>query len=216
MKTKRNKKEESIPQAMFLDNPEGGNLEIRLLYARIETLKKDGEAAMSPGDLRNGYTPDGVVRMMTRQLVQFLKGRQATLEPGEKWVDRRGAPRPQYLLRDELTHLQRELETMDTTMSKQTTLEPEKQPPALPKGQEKTTPPGGALERLEKASEIRRAIFLLRAQLKEIRKMAKDKITILERAQSSLLDDLDPKQMTLFDISSISEEAQAILDDPSL
>lgn len=206
------KKAPPLAQAMFLDNPEGGGLEINLLYARIETLKKDGEAAMSPMDLRNGFSPESIVRMMTRQLVQFLKGRQATLEPGEQWIDRLGSARQPYLLRDEIAHLEKQLETMDNTMTEATE--------AITPGTTKTTgikePPGGALSRLYKASEIRRSIFLIRAQLKEIRKDAKEKITILEKAQAGLLDDVDDKQMTLFDVDSVSPDAQVILDNPSL
>ena len=41
------KKTLPLPPAMFLDNPEGGEQEMALLYARIETLKKHGEEAIS-------------------------------------------------------------------------------------------------------------------------------------------------------------------------
>tara|TARA_Y100000593_G_scaffold87097_1_gene166979 strand:- start:124 stop:768 length:645 start_codon:yes stop_codon:yes gene_type:complete len=203
------KKELGIPQAMFLDNPEGGDLEIRLLYARIETLKEGGEKAMSPGDIKNGFSPDYIVLMMTRQLVQFMKARlQITPESGT-WVDRLGVERPRYMLRDEISHLSNQIKRMEKTRQ-------QKHAPPSGGDDKNERQGGGALERLQKASEIRRSIYLIRAQLKEIRKIAKDKVTTLEKAQAGLLDDVDDNQMTLFELPTISQEVQDILDDPAI
>lgn len=216
------KKKLPLPQAMYLDNPEGGEQEMALLYARIETLKKHGEEAMSPHDIRNGYKPKTIIRMMTRQLhvmlgaVYALK-KEATGKDAE-WRDRLGTWRPLYLLRDEITHLEEELETMNQEIQMQddeaTTT---KHPPRVEGEKEKqATPGGGALERLEMAAEIRKTVFLIKAQLKEIRKDAKEKIQILERGLAQTLDDLDSNQLTLFDVSTVSPDVEEIIDDPTL
>lgn len=162
------------PSAGHLDNPPGGLEEAALLKARVRTLELDGEAAMSQHDLRNGYSPEGIIRLLNRQITQIQRSMNETNEAKES-------------------------------------------APGRPEEKTKATPGGGALERLGKASEIRRAIFLVRAQLKEIRKNAKDKITLLERAQAGLLDDLEPRQMQLFDLAAeVSPEVQEILDHPGL
>lgn len=57
-----------LPQAGHLDNTQGGEAEARLLEARIKTLEQHGKEAMSPHDIRNGYTPEGVVRLLRGQI----------------------------------------------------------------------------------------------------------------------------------------------------
>lgn len=61
-----------LPQAGHLDNPQGGESEARLLEARIKTLEELGEGAMSPHDLKNGYTPAGIIRLLRGQ-IDFLR-----------------------------------------------------------------------------------------------------------------------------------------------
>ena len=82
----------------------------------------------------------------------------------------------------------------------------------------KTTAGGeGAGLVLTKASQIRQAIYLIKAQRKEIQKAAKEKINTLERTLAALIDDYDCDQMELFDLSAvISPDCQEVLDDPSL
>ena len=111
------KKTPPPPQALYLDNVPGGDPEIQLLYARLATYKMDGEKAMSPHDLRNGYSPKSIIRMMTRQLLVMLKAKQDTLEEDDRWKDHLGTWRPPYLLRDEIAHLERQLKQMEGTIT---------------------------------------------------------------------------------------------------
>ena len=60
-----------LPQACHLDNP-GGEAEALLLEARIKTLEQNGSEAMSPHDLKNGYTPAGIIRLLRGQ-IDFLR-----------------------------------------------------------------------------------------------------------------------------------------------
>lgn len=213
IKVKEKKKTPPRSTSTHLDNPDGGALELGLLYARLDTIREDREAAMSAHDIRNGYSPETIIRLLTRQILAMLKNQQAILESGalDHWVDRRGAKRPSYLLRDEIAQLEKQLTTM---MTKET---PQQEKSPSGGDTQEVEEGGGAVERLGKISEIRRAIFLLRAQLKTIRKTAKEKTSILESGLVTLLDDVDDKQLFLFDLpAEVSEECQAILDDPSL
>ena len=107
--------------------------------------------------------------------------------------------------------------TLKAFLAMNETTEP-KQPPGLPGNDENEMPGGGALDRLAKAAEIRRTIALIRAQLKEIRKDAKDKIAVLERAQAALLDEPGATdQLTLFELPpEIPPEAAEVLANPGL
>ena len=104
-----------------------------------------------------------------------------------------------------------------TTIKQQENIMTEQEQSAEGVSTETETKRGGASEVLKKASQIRRAVYLIRAQLKEIRKEAKGKITILEGSLAALLDDVDEKQLTMFDMGAdLSPECQDVLDDPSL
>ena len=61
-----------LPQAGHIDTPGGGESEALLLKARIRTLEENGEAAMSPHDLQNGYSPAGIIRLLRGQ-IDFLR-----------------------------------------------------------------------------------------------------------------------------------------------
>lgn len=75
----------------------------------------------------------------------------------------------------------------------------------------------GAEITLELTLEIRKAIAVIQSQLKEVKKVAKQKLTRLVRAEESLFDHFDDHQMTLFDLNpEISEEVREILDDPRI
>ena len=157
--------------ATHLDNADHPtHLEVNLLKARLATIQKDGTKAMSEHDIRNGYKPQGIAR----------------------------------LLRSQIKHLENEMNTE----------EKETAPPVATQSKEQA---GGAHEVLQKASEIRRAIYLIKAQLKEIRKEAKEKITILDKSLAGLIDDVDEKQLSLFEVGAeLSPECQQVLNDPTL
>ena len=157
--------------ATHLDNADNPTtLEIILLKARLATIRKDGVKAMSDHDIRNGYNPESIEKLLRSQ-IKHMEG---------KMTD--------------------EIDTGGPTGS-----------------QPQTETGGGASEVLHKASQIRRAVYLIKAQRKEIQKEAKEKINILEKGLASLIDDVDEKQMNLFDHGAdLSPECQEVLDDPSL
>ena len=146
-------------------------LEINLLKARLATIRKDGVKAMSEHDIRNGYKPENIERLLRSQ-IKHMEGKSMT----------------------------NEIDTGGPTGS-----------PTTADGR------GGASEVLHKASQIRRAVYFIKAQLKETRREAKEKINVLEKALAGLIDDVDEKQLKLFDVGAdISPECQEILHDPSL
>jgi len=65
-------KQSPLPQACYLDNRTGGQGEALLLEARIKTLEQAGKEAMSPHDLKNGYSPAGLIRLLKGQIA-YLK-----------------------------------------------------------------------------------------------------------------------------------------------
>ena len=204
-----------------MDNVPGGDPEIQLLYARLATYKMDGEAAMSPHDLRNGYTPKSIIRMMTRQLVVMLKAKQDTLEDDDEWRDHLGTWRPPYLLRDEIAHLERQLETMKN---------PAQNDPRHPLMDESKATTGGgvtdpepekenakAIRILELCSEMRNARQTIESQIRDLRKAAKVKVAALKKAEGVLLDQNEDGQLQLFDLDpEVSKEIQGIIDNPDI
>ena len=60
------------PSATHQDDPLGGVEQIAILEARMKTLEEHGEEAMSEHDLRFGYTPQSIIRLLKRQIV-FLR-----------------------------------------------------------------------------------------------------------------------------------------------
>ena len=215
------KKTPPPPQALYLDNVPVGDPEIHLLYARLATYKMDGEKAMSPHDLRNGYTPKSIIRMMTRQLVVMLKAKQDTLEDDDEWRDHLGTWRPPYLLRDEIAHLERQLETMKN---------PAQIDPRHPLMDESKATTGGgvtdpepekenakAIRILELCSEMRNARQTIESQIRDLRKAAKVKVNTLKNAEAVLLDQNEDGQLQLFDLDpEVSKEIQGIIDNPDI
>jgi len=215
------KKTPPPPQALYMDNVPGGDPEIQLLYARLGTYKMDGEAAMSPHDLRNGYTPKSIIRMMTRQLLVMLKAKQDTLEDDDEWRDHLGTWRPPYLLRDEIAHLERQLETMKN---------PTQNDPRHPLMDESKATTGGgvtdpepekenakAIRILELCSEMRNARQTIESQIRDLRKAAKVKVNTLKNAEAVLLDQNEDGQLQLFDLDpEVSKEIQGIIDNPDI
>jgi len=215
------KKTPPPPQALYMDNVPGGDPEIQLLYARLGTYKMDGEKAMSPHDLRNGYTPKSIIRMLTRQLLVMLKAKQDTLEDDDRWKDHLGTWRPPYLLRDEIAHLERQLETMKN---------PAQNDPRHPIMEETEPTTGGgvtdpepekenakAIRILELCSEMRNARQTIESQIRDLRKAAKVKVNTLKNAEAVLLDQNEDGQLQLFDLDpEVSKEIQGIIDNPDI
>lgn len=67
------------PQACYLDNAAGGEGEALLLEARIKTLRQNGEKAMSPADLKNGYSPSSIIRLLEGQVLYLRDNSPETL-----------------------------------------------------------------------------------------------------------------------------------------
>mgnify|MGYP005818308253 FL=1 len=215
------KKTPPPPQALYMDNVPGGDPEIQLLYARLGTYKMDGEKAMSPHDLRNGYTPKTIIRMMTRQLLVMLKAKESALEEDDEWRDHLGTWRPPYLLRDEIAHLERQLETMKN---------PAQNDPRHPLMDESKATTGGgvtdpepekenakAIRILELCSEMRNARQTIESQIRDLRKAAKVKVNTLKNAEAVLLDQNEDGQLQLFDLDpEVSKEIQGIIDNPDI
>ena len=215
------KKTPPPPQALYMDNVPGGDPEIQLLYARLGTYKMDGEKAMSPHDLRNGYTPKSIIRMLTRQLLVMLKAKQDTLEDDDRWKDHLGTWRPPYLLRDEIAHLERQLETMKNPA--------QNDPRHTSMDESKATTGGGspdpepekenakAIRILELCSEMRNARQTIESQIRDLRKAAKVKVNTLKNAEAVLLDQNEDGQLQLFDLDpEVSKEIQGIIDNPDI
>ena len=181
----------------------------------------DGEKAMSPHDLRNGYSPKSIIRMMTRQLLVMLKAKQDTLEDDDEWRDHLGTWRPPYLLRDEIAHLERQLETMKN---------PTQNDPRHPLMDESKATTGGgvtdpepekenakAIRILELCSEMRNARQTIESQIRDLRKAAKVKVAALKKAEGVLLDQNEDGQLQLFDLDpEVSKEIQGIIDNPDI
>ena len=215
------KKTPPPPQALYMDNVPGGDPEIQLLYARLATYKMDGEKAMSPHDLRNGYSPKSIIRMMTRQLLVMLKAKESALEEDDEWRDHLGTWRPPYLLRDEIAHLERQLETMKN---------PAQNDPRHPLMDESKATTGGgvtdpepekenakAIRILELCSEMRNARQTIESQIRDLRKAAKVKVNTLKNAEAVLLDQNEDGQLQLFDLDpEVSKEIQGIIDNPDI
>ena len=68
------------PSACHLDNPLGGAGEIQLLEARVKTLQVDGIEAMSSHDLRHGYTVQGIIGLLNKQIKHLRQMNQTTPE----------------------------------------------------------------------------------------------------------------------------------------
>tara|TARA_R110002167_G_scaffold162975_1_gene359630 strand:- start:811 stop:1065 length:255 start_codon:yes stop_codon:yes gene_type:complete len=56
-----------LPQASHLDDP-FGEASAQLLEARIRTLEDHGKDAMSPMDIKNGYSPFDIMRFLDAQI----------------------------------------------------------------------------------------------------------------------------------------------------
>lgn len=90
-----------------------------------------------------------------------------------------------------------------------------------PRGTEQTNnePAQGALKALKIIIEIRRARQTIESQLKDLKQLAKRKITTLKKAEGILLDQQgeDENQMILFDMDpTLDPEVRKIIDDPEI
>ena len=215
---------------MYLDNPDGGDQEIQLIKGRINTLRRYGEEAMSPHDIRNGYTPRGIIRMMTRQLLVMMEAKAAVMGDGKEWRDHLGTMRPPYMLRDEIDPLKRQLATMKgTTMSDDEKNEgpagvgtpnesTEEGANGPPNGSEGAQPPADASRILALCYEIRHAKATILAQVRDLRKEATGKLNALTSAEAALLDQGgEDGQLQLFDLPpEVSKEIRGIIDNPEV
>ena len=212
------KKTPPPPQALYLDNVPGGDQEIALLTARLGTYKLDGEKAMSPHDIRNGYTPGCIIRMISRQLLHLLEIKQAALEDGAEWRDHLGSWRPPYLLRDEIARLKREVERMRNNTDTDSMKEPES---TTGEGATSSEPikldNAKAMRILELCSEMRHARQTIESQIRDLRKEAKSKVSALKKAEAALLDQNEDGQLQLFELApDVSTEVRGIIENPEV
>ena len=195
------------PSASHLDNPEGGVAEIQLLQGRIKTLEKHGQEAMSEIDLRLGYKPDGIIRLLHGQ-IQHLKN-QMEPKQGNDMSEGRDASHE---------NLSRGVDEEKLAETKERITAKEKGDTGfahLPEDRGEGV--DGAAKLFEQTSDIRRAIALLRSEQRETRKRYKKAITTLELAQDGIYDSFEDKQLRLFDEEpELSDEVTGLIEHPSL
>ena len=185
------------PSAAHLDNPEGGVAEIQLLQGRIKTLEKHGEEAMSEMDVRLGYKPEGIIRVL-RDQIQHLKN-QMEPKQGDEMSEGHKASHE---------NLSRGI---DEEKIKET-----RERLASPPNEEGGGGDGAAIL-FEQTSDIRRAVASLRSEQRETRKRYKKAVTTLELALEGIYDSFEDKQMRLFDEEpQLSDEVQGLIEHPSL
>ena len=199
------------PQALHVDHDPPGESDLMLLHGRMMTLKKHGVEAMSPHDIRTGYKPRDIIRLILGQILAHYRTlEQEMKEKGLKeWRDLLGTFRPPYLLAEEIRRIEQERKNINETMSED--------------GQERETNPpkqetkDEATKILDLCISIRQAKQTIASQLRDLRKEAKQKINALSKAETALLDTVDEKQTYLFDLDpAVTEEVNAIIQNPEI
>ena len=199
------------PQALHLDNDPPGVDDFMLLHSRMMTLKKHGVEAMSPHDIRNGYTPRDIIRLILGQILAHYRTLEAEMkrEGGGEWRDLIGTFRPAYLLEEEIRRLETERNNLNETMDEDGKQAGGTPPPIQPKDE--------ATKILDLCISIRQAKQTIASQLRDLRKEAKQKINALSKAETALLDTVDEKQTYLFDLDpAVTEEVNAIISNPEI
>lgn len=199
------------PQALHLDNDPPGEGDLMLLHSRMMTLKKHGIEAMSPHDIRNGYKPRDIIRMILGQLLAHYRTLEAEMkETGVKeWRDLLGTFRPAYMIEAEIRKLETERNNLNETMD-----EDGKQAGGTPPPHELKDE---ATKILDLCISIRQAKQTIAAQLRDLRKEAKQKINALSKAEVALFDTVDEKQTYLFNLDPVvTEEVNAIINNPEI
>jgi len=175
------------------------------------TLKKHGIEAMSPHDIRNGYKPSDIIRLILGQtLYHYRTLEQEMKEKGLKeWRDLLGTYRPAYMLEEEIRRLETERSNLNETMTEDANQAGGTPPPIQPKDE--------ATKILDLCISIRHAKQTIASQLRDLRKEAKQKINALSKAETALLDTVDEKQTYLFDLDpAVTEEVNAIISNPEI
>jgi len=205
------------PQAGHLDNPQGGEGEAQLLEARIKTLKELGMDAMSPMDIKNGYSPHSIIKLLEGQIA-FMRDQSPNILAMKEKIKKDQQAEIKRIARDKAKREAKNLEvvgrvidiTLDhiggasQTQNKGTHMEQE---------QEKT----GAEKLFEQTSEIRRAVATLKAEKRETNKRYKKAVATLEQALEGIYVNFEDKQMMLFaEEPELSEDVTQLLDHPSL
>ena len=199
------------PQALHVDHDPPGGEDFMLLHGRMMTLKMHGIEAMSPHDIRNGYKPRDIIRLILGQLIAHYRTLEAEMkrEGGGEWRDLLGTSRPSYMLEAEIRKLEKERDNINETMT-----EDAKQAGGTPLP---TQPKDEATKILDLCISIRQAKQTIASQLRDLRKEAKQKINALSKAETALLDTVDEKQTYLFDLDpAVTEEVNAIIDNPEI
>jgi len=199
------------PQALHLDNDPPGEGDLMLLHSRMMTLKRHGIEAMSPHDIRNGYKPSDIIRLILGQtLYHYRTLEQEMKEKGLKeWRDLLGTWRPAYMLEEEIRRLEKERSNLNETMTEDVNQAGGTPPPHEPKDE--------ATKILDLCISIRQAKQTIASQLRDLRKEAKQKINALSKAETALLDTVDEKQTYLFDLDpAVTEEVNAIISNPEI
>ena len=187
-------------QAIHLDNDPADMSDVSILKARIATLIAGGKSAMSPRDLKSGYEPADVIRAMRVAILFIYKG--VYEQGGTEWRDPLGTWRPIYLLRDEITNLEKLIQLNPNVMTEEQTKETEQT---------------AALKTLQLAVQIRQARQTIESQIKDMKQQAKSKVSALRKAEAALLDSDDGDQMKLFELPpELPESIQKIIDDPEI
>ena len=199
------------PQALHLDNDPPGESDLMLLHSRMMTLKRHGVEAMSPHDIRNGYTPRDIIRLLLGQILAHYRTLEAEMkrEGGGEWRDLIGTFRPAYWLEEEIRRLETERNNLNETMDEDGKQAGGTPPPIQPKDE--------ATKILDLCISIRQAKQTIASQLRDLRKEAKQKINALSKAETALLDTVDEKQTYLFDLDpAVTEEVNAIISNPEI
>jgi len=199
------------PQALHLDHDPPGGDDFMLLHGRMMTLKMHGVEAMSPHDIRNGYKPRDIIRMILGQLLAHYRTLEAEMkETGVKeWRDLLGTSRPAYMLKAEIQKLEKERDNLNTIMNEDQNDAGGTPPPSKRKDD--------ASKILALCISIRQAKQTIAAQLRDLRKGAKQKINALSKAEVALLDTVDEKQTYLFNLDPVAtEEVNAIINNPEI
>jgi len=218
------RKKAPAPQALHLDEPSGGGpqqMQIDLLSARLQTIINHGREAMSPHDLKWGYSPEYIAKLLQTQILVMLRKRleevQAKGYAALTVTDRQRIGNPGSLalkLKGEIRALER-------------TLGLDKEPPPLMAQNTETTTGGGstppedttkgAIATLELVMELRKTRQIIESQLRDLRKHGKSKIAALRKAEGALLDSHEDDQMKLFDLDlTVSDEVRDIIANPAV
>ena len=104
------------PQAGHLDNPKGGEGEAQLLEARIRTLEEHGVDAMSPMDIRNGYSPQSIIKLLKGQIA-FMRDQSPEILAMKEKIKKDQASELKRIARDKAKRNAKNLEVVGKTLN---------------------------------------------------------------------------------------------------